>query len=210
MVYRLVTANTFDQRIVERAANKRQLEKMVIHKGGREGGKKRGREGRQEGGRIGLISLWYIQMYILLLLLFLLLLLLFLFLFLPPLPLPYPPPPPLQPLHTGKFKGYSSEDQQLSLEDLVDLLHSVDHDRVVRTSDAVISDTALKALLDRTYTPSNSCKGGGGGGEREGEGEHYGVFKVLTESDSDHGNILKTIDGHAENSHSTEPSTTEQ
>ena len=35
MVYRLVTANTIDQRIVERAASKRQLEKMVIHKGER-------------------------------------------------------------------------------------------------------------------------------------------------------------------------------
>lgn len=33
MVYRLVTANTIDQRIVERAATKRRLEKMVIHKG---------------------------------------------------------------------------------------------------------------------------------------------------------------------------------
>ena len=33
MVYRLVTANTIDQRIVERAASKRRLEKMVIHKG---------------------------------------------------------------------------------------------------------------------------------------------------------------------------------
>ena len=33
MVYRLVTANTIDQRIVERAATKRRLEKIVIHKG---------------------------------------------------------------------------------------------------------------------------------------------------------------------------------
>ena len=31
MVYRLVTANTIDQRIVERAAAKRKLEKMIIH-----------------------------------------------------------------------------------------------------------------------------------------------------------------------------------
>merc|ERR1719188_943496 len=31
MVYRLVTANTIDQRIVERAAAKRRLEKMIIH-----------------------------------------------------------------------------------------------------------------------------------------------------------------------------------
>ena len=33
MIYRLVTANTIDQRIVERAAAKRKLEKMVIHRG---------------------------------------------------------------------------------------------------------------------------------------------------------------------------------
>lgn len=32
MIYRLVTANTIDQKIVERAAAKRKLEKMVIHK----------------------------------------------------------------------------------------------------------------------------------------------------------------------------------
>merc|ERR1712115_425593 len=32
MVYRLVTANTIDQKIVERAAAKRRLEKMIIHK----------------------------------------------------------------------------------------------------------------------------------------------------------------------------------
>eukprot|EP00057_Strongylocentrotus_purpuratus_P019153 XP_011673627.1 PREDICTED: lymphocyte-specific helicase-like [Strongylocentrotus purpuratus] len=33
VIYRLVTANTIDQRIVERAAAKRKLEKMVIHQG---------------------------------------------------------------------------------------------------------------------------------------------------------------------------------
>eukprot|EP00092_Neocalanus_flemingeri_P007907 GFUD01008533.1.p1 GENE.GFUD01008533.1~~GFUD01008533.1.p1 ORF type:complete len:945 (-),score=300.16 GFUD01008533.1:289-3123(-) len=32
MIYRLVTANTIDQRIVERAAAKRRLEKMIIHR----------------------------------------------------------------------------------------------------------------------------------------------------------------------------------
>ena len=32
MIYRLVTANTIDQKIIERAAAKRKLEKMVIHK----------------------------------------------------------------------------------------------------------------------------------------------------------------------------------
>ena len=32
MIYRLVTANTIDQKIVERAAAKRRLEKMIIHR----------------------------------------------------------------------------------------------------------------------------------------------------------------------------------
>ncbi|KAG0339177.1 hypothetical protein BG004_006931 [Podila humilis] len=33
MIYRLVTANTFESKIIERAASKRKLEKLVIHKG---------------------------------------------------------------------------------------------------------------------------------------------------------------------------------
>jgi ATP-dependent DNA helicase len=33
VVYRMVTAGTVDQKIVERAAQKRRLEKMIIHKG---------------------------------------------------------------------------------------------------------------------------------------------------------------------------------
>ena len=32
MIYRLVTGNTIDQKIVERAAAKRRLEKMIIHR----------------------------------------------------------------------------------------------------------------------------------------------------------------------------------
>ena len=33
VVYRFLTSNTVDQKIVERAADKRKLEKMIIHKG---------------------------------------------------------------------------------------------------------------------------------------------------------------------------------
>lgn len=33
IVYRLITANTVDEKIVEVARDKRRLEKMVIHKG---------------------------------------------------------------------------------------------------------------------------------------------------------------------------------
>ncbi|XP_041482494.1 lymphoid-specific helicase-like isoform X1 [Lytechinus variegatus] len=39
IIYRLVTANTIDQKVVERAAAKRKLEKMVIHQGKFKGGK---------------------------------------------------------------------------------------------------------------------------------------------------------------------------
>lgn len=39
VVYRLVTANTVDQKIVERAAAKRKLEKLIIHKNQFKGGK---------------------------------------------------------------------------------------------------------------------------------------------------------------------------
>lgn len=39
VVYRLVTANTIDQKILERAAAKRKLEQMVIHKNKFKGGK---------------------------------------------------------------------------------------------------------------------------------------------------------------------------
>ncbi|KFP23593.1 Lymphoid-specific helicase, partial [Colius striatus] len=39
VVYRLVTANTIDQKIVERAAAKRKLEKLIIHKNQFKGGK---------------------------------------------------------------------------------------------------------------------------------------------------------------------------
>ena len=79
----------------------------------------------------------------------------------------------------GKFKGYSVEEQQLSLEDLVSLLHSVDHQSVVDSGDAILSDQALAALLDRRVT-----------GERGGELE--GVFKVIHEQHST-GNTLPGI-----------------
>ena len=79
----------------------------------------------------------------------------------------------------GKFKGYSVEEQQLSLEDLASLLHSVDHQSVVDSGDAILSDQALAALLDRRVT-----------GERGGELE--GVFKVIHEQHST-GNTLPGI-----------------
>ena len=99
----------------------------------------------------------------------------------------------------GKFKGYSGEDQQISLEDLVSLLHSVDHDEVVSNGDAVISDEALEALLDRSVGTEGKGNGAikaaggeGSGRERDG-GKHGGVFKVILEQDSTR-NVLQTVD----------------
>ena len=96
------------------------------------------------------------------------------------------------PLHVlccvaGKFKGYSGEDQQLSLEDLISLLQSVDHEREVDSSDAIISDKALEALLDRSV----SQPGEGERGERQSK-EIEGVFKVIHEQDSS-GKTLPSI-----------------
>ena len=95
------------------------------------------------------------------------------------------------PILVGKFKGYSAEEQQLSLEDLMDLLHSVDHERVVGGSDAVISDGALAALLDRSFT---SKKVGAAATRAEAKtNRHEEVFKVLEERDI-HGNVLRSVD----------------
>ena len=96
------------------------------------------------------------------------------------------PPPPL----AGKFKGNTNDSAcDLSLEDLSDLLNSVDHDRVVGRDGQVISDDALAALLDRTATkrPVNECpdQGSDDNGD-EGETNHSGVFKVL----EDIGNVV--------------------
>ncbi len=50
-----------------------------------------------------------------------------------------------------KFKGYNSKaDTAISLDDLMDLLQSVDHDKVVNTQQ-ILSDSALEAILDRNF-----------------------------------------------------------
>lgn len=85
-----------------------------------------------------------------------------------------------------------SSDYDLSIEDLVDLLHSVDHEKVVKSKDAVISDEALAALLDRTLT-SDKMNSDPGFKEKEKEDDslksansivHSGLFKVIAERDS--------------------------
>ena len=78
----------------------------------------------------------------------------------------------------------------MSLEDLTSLLHSVDHESVVDSRDAIISDEALAALLDRSVRPARRGEGEGEGGM--GVGEHEGVFKVIDEQGSS-GNSLLSI-----------------
>ncbi len=85
-------------------------------------------------------------------------------------------------LPVGRFKGYSGEDQQLSVDDLVDLLHSVDHDKVVSGGDAVISDDDLRSLLDRNLSGDVGQPEGGDGGEEggvSGEEKHSTIFRVV-------------------------------
>lgn len=72
---------------------------------------------------------------------------------------------------------------QISLEALADLLNSVDHDKVVTSKDAVISDEALLALLDRSFSSSKQNQDVGSQ-----KVKHTEVFKVLEESD-EKGNI---------------------
>lgn len=99
-------------------------------------------------------------------------------------------------VNVGKFKGYSGKEQQLSLEDLTSLLHSVDHQKVVNSNDAIISDKALEVLLDRTFVKPS---GDGNGVEmKENESitndvrEHEAIFKVINEQDTP-GNTLLSI-----------------
>lgn len=88
----------------------------------------------------------------------------------------------------GKFKG-KANDYDFSLDDLVELLHSVDHHNVVDSSDAVVSDEQLEALLDRTLTSqekktnkenktSTTCSSQPVGGDQS-------LFKVIEERDAD-------------------------
>uniref|UniRef100_A0A1X7TQS9 Proliferation-associated SNF2-like protein n=1 Tax=Amphimedon queenslandica TaxID=400682 RepID=A0A1X7TQS9_AMPQE len=113
MVYRFVTANTIDQKIVERAAGKRRLEKMIIHK--------------------------------------------------------------------GKFKGgKDGQSSAFTVEELVELLESVDHDKVVSSND-IISDTALAALLDRSMLTGSSGKSG----TATVGPDHDSIFKVIIEDKDD-------------------------
>ncbi|XP_006811814.1 lymphocyte-specific helicase [Saccoglossus kowalevskii] len=114
-VFRLVTQNTIDQKIVERASAKRKLEKMVIHQ--------------------------------------------------------------------GKFKGGIDNLEKdaksvLDAEELLKLLRSQNHDRILKSKiDNILSDEELEKLLDRSYTHHSNVDG-------EATTESC-VFKVVDGSDEE-------------------------
>lgn len=82
----------------------------------------------------------------------------------------------------GKFKGLSSK-YDISIDDLIDLLHSADHEKVVNNQDAVMSDEALAALLDRTMSASTMA-GSKTSSVQSMATNHSDVFKVIAERDS--------------------------
>ena len=80
----------------------------------------------------------------------------------------------------GKFKGKVS-DNEISLDDLSELLHSVDHDKFVNSDGKVISDKALSALLDRSFAKKRE-ESNVPDTTKEGESDgQAGVYKVLEE-----------------------------
>ena len=94
------------------------------------------------------------------------------------------------------------ENQQLSLDALVDLLSSVDHDKVVTSKDAVISDEALGALLDRSF-----CSKKPQDQEKENQtSKHSEVFKVLEVRD-EKGNVIHNLDTESESQPTNDTST---
>lgn len=76
-------------------------------------------------------------------------------------------------LYKGKFKGYNKSNIALSVDDLVDLLKSVDHDKIVKSND-IISDSALEALLDRNFNHQKRPN------EKD-DIKHDDIFKVVEE-----------------------------
>lgn len=96
----------------------------------------------------------------------------------------------------GKFKG-KANDFDLSLDDLVDLLNSVDHHKVVDSRDAVITDEQLEALLDRTLTSTEKDRKkkifSALSGHPKGD-QH--LFRVIEERDTK-GNVTRESDDSA-------------
>ena len=101
-------------------------------------------------------------------------------------------------LLVGKFKGKASE-IDLSLDDLVELLHSVDHHKVVDSGNAVITDQQLEALLDRTLTSQEnktSDKGTECTKSSLPVADDQSIFRVIEERDAK-GNVIRDGDDSA-------------
>ena len=102
---------------------------------------------------------------------------------------------PFHYLTSGKFKG-KANDFDLSLDDLVELLHSVDHHKVVDSRDAVISDEQLEALLDRTLTSQEKDKDKEPSTSSCLPEEGQNLFRVIEERDAK-GNVIRGGDDSA-------------
>jgi hypothetical protein len=101
-------------------------------------------------------------------------------------------------LYVGKFKGKANE-IDLSLDDLVELLQSVDHHKVVDSRDAVISDEQLEALLDRTLTSQEKKIKNESSSKNSTHSSAPGdqsLFKVIEERDTK-GNVMREGDDSA-------------
>ena len=91
---------------------------------------------------------------------------------------------------TGKFKG-KANDLDISLDDLVELLQSVDHHKVVDSRDAVMSDEQLEALLDRTLTSREKDQK-----KSDQKSNERNLFKVIEERDTK-GNVTRVDESSA-------------
>lgn len=81
------------------------------------------------------------------------------------------------------------------MDDLKELLKSVDHDQVVNSTD-IISDDALAALLDRSLSSSSAASARiNEEATSSGEGAHGNLFVVLEENTGE-GNILKSVNAN--------------
>ena len=95
-------------------------------------------------------------------------------------------------LNLDKFKGYNCKtDAALSLDDLMDLLNSVDHENVISTQQ-VLSDSALEALLDRNFATSTSTKRKSDEIMKDQITRHCEFFKVVEEQ-QDCNNTLQVV-----------------
>ena len=92
-----------------------------------------------------------------------------------------------------KFKGYNKSDATLSIDDLFELLHSVDHDNIVNTQQ-VLSESALEAILDRSFGQRKlqNCSDSENTVKKHNK-KHCEFFKVVEEAQDNDGTALRSI-----------------